>query len=209
MPDPEDRDRFAVIPPTTGTLRIASDVMVRYAGNEWIAISHEPAVEGETAQLGFRSAESLVSFDVTVLESHPTIVGNVVRHRLRLGMPASVVTGTVATAVDEKLQRSWATGVLTRDHEVRLLAFSTLGCALESDWSFRSRTRGHLRVSFGGVDFVDSVEIVVSHPYGTGSVCELGVRFGVKDSVSELSHPYPQAERLEAFVRSLTTSNVH
>jgi len=209
MLDSPEPDRFAVIPPTTGTLRIACAVMVRYAGNEWIAISHEPAVEGETAQLGFGSAESLVSFDVTVLECHPTIVGNVVRHRLRLGMPASAVAGTVAGEVDEKLQRNWATGILTRDHEVRLLAFSTLGCALESDWSFRSQTRGHLRVSLGGVEFSDNVEVVVSHPYGTGSACELGVRFGVEDCASELSNSDPQAERLEKLIRSLTTSSVH
>lgn len=209
MVEPEEPDRFAVIPPTRGTLRIACEVMVRYASDEWIAISQEPAVAGEIAQLGFGSAESLVSFDVTVLDSHPTIVGNLVRHRLRLSVRGSAARATVCTGADHRLQTGWGTGVLTRDHQVRLLAFSALGCALESDWSFRSRTRGHLRVSLGGMDFADDVEIVVSHPYGSGSLCELGVRFGVKDSAAELPHPYPQAERLEELIRSLTTSNVN
>ena len=72
-----------------GNVHIESDVIVWYARNEWIVISPEPAFEGEIAQVGFRGPESVVSFDVTVLESGPTIVGNLVRHRFRLGMPDS------------------------------------------------------------------------------------------------------------------------
>jgi hypothetical protein len=205
----EELERFAVTPPAQGTLRIASDVMVRYAGNEWIAISHEPAVKGEIAQLGFGGPESLLSFDVTVLESCPTIVGHAVRHRLRLSMPGPARGGTSGKGAHERFQSGWAAGVLTRDLEVRLLAFSKVGCALESDGLVRASACGHLRVALGGIDFVDDVEIVICTPRGVGSACELGAMFCSKASASDLSHHHPQAEGLEGLVRGLTTSNVH
>ena len=164
MVDREEPEMFVVVPPAKGTFRFANDVIVEYVGKEWIVTSSQPAVEGEIAQLGFGSGESMVLFDVTVLESRPTIVDNFVRHRLRLAIPGSPTTGTPGKSTGEKLQRCWATAVLMRDHEVRLLAFSTLGCAVESDSNIRPRTCGQLRVSLAGVDFVDSVEIVVRRP---------------------------------------------
>ena len=210
MADPEEPEKFVVVPPAKGTFRIAYDVMVRHTGDEWIAIGPEPAVEGEIAQLGFGGTESLVSFDVTVLESRPTIVQNIVRHRLRLGMPGLAATEMRGkSAAETLLEAGWATAVLTREHEVRLLAFSMLGCALESDWRIRSRTRGHLRVSLGGIDLAENVEIVVCLPCGEGPAYELGVRFGESESAPDLSHPDHHAEGLKAFVRGLMMGNIN
>jgi hypothetical protein len=68
-----------------GVIRILRDVIVeRSRDNEWIAISLEAAVVGETLVLDFWEGESRRSITVRVLESRPVIVDGDVRHRIRL-----------------------------------------------------------------------------------------------------------------------------
>jgi hypothetical protein len=78
-------ERFTLTLSVEGMLRILRDVIVqRSTNNEWIAISREPGVTGETLVLDLGSAEVPVRFTVRVLESRPVVVDGRVRHRLRL-----------------------------------------------------------------------------------------------------------------------------
>ena len=78
-------ERFTLTQSAEGILRILRDVIVQRTTNtEWIAISGEPGVTGETLVLDFGSAEVPARFTVRVLESRPVVVDGGVRHRLRL-----------------------------------------------------------------------------------------------------------------------------
>ena len=78
-------ERFTLTLSAEGMLRILRDVIVqRSPNNEWIAISREPGVTGETVVLDLGSAEVPIRFTVRVVESRPVVVDGAVRHRLRL-----------------------------------------------------------------------------------------------------------------------------
>lgn len=67
---------------------------------------------------------------------------------------------------------------LTRQLRVRLLNCSVEGCLLEATVPLMIGTVGRLRVSFGGREFGDIVEIVRSAPLqGPDSVHHVGARF--------------------------------
>jgi hypothetical protein len=90
--------RFRLTEPALGALRVFPDVVVHQdSADEWIGISRQPAVTGETLVL------DVVQFDefegeihrrlpVCVVESRPVIVDGDMRHRIRLhgGITASV-----------------------------------------------------------------------------------------------------------------------
>lgn len=72
-------------------MRIAHDVTLeRQEAGEFIAISRNPAVVGETLALTMANGAGKVEIPVRVLESAPALVGGRVCHRLRL-------RGTAAT----------------------------------------------------------------------------------------------------------------
>jgi hypothetical protein len=69
-------------------VRVFRDVLVQPIGrNEWIAISKEAGVEGETLMLGVPDLERCEAphrFPVRVVESRPVIVDGEMRYRIRL-----------------------------------------------------------------------------------------------------------------------------
>ena len=76
--------------PTFGALQVFRDVMVsRYGDQEWIALSREGAVCGETLVLDLVIVDLDETrlwdrFTVCVIESRPVIVDGDMRYRLRL-----------------------------------------------------------------------------------------------------------------------------
>ena len=90
--------RFRLAEPADGALRVFPDVVVQQDGtDEWIGISREPAVAGETLVLDvlqFDAVEGEICrrLPVCVVESRPVIVDGDMRHRIRLhsGIMASV-----------------------------------------------------------------------------------------------------------------------
>jgi hypothetical protein len=76
--------------PADGVLRIFPDVVVQQRdGDEWIALSREAAVTGETLVLDVvltdaEFGEMRQRFPVYVIDSQPIIVNGDVRHRIRL-----------------------------------------------------------------------------------------------------------------------------
>ena len=79
--------RFQLMEPAEGVLRVLHDVIVQRHGDEWIAISREPAIAGETLTLDvfdIQGTETDDRFAVRVIESRPVIVEGRLRHRLRL-----------------------------------------------------------------------------------------------------------------------------
>jgi hypothetical protein len=80
--------RFKVTEPSEGTLRLFRDVTVQRIGDdEWIAISCEPAIVGETLVLDVfdvDESERQRRFRVHVIESRPVIITGDVQYRIRL-----------------------------------------------------------------------------------------------------------------------------
>ena len=76
--------------PTYGALRVLRDVLVyRNGDEEWIALSREPAVTGETLMLDLvivdiNETRLWDRFTVNVIESRPVIADGDMRHRIRL-----------------------------------------------------------------------------------------------------------------------------
>lgn len=76
--------------PADGSLRIFPDVVVQQSdADEWIALSREAALTGETLVLDVviadvDSAGMRQRFPVYVIDSQPVIVDGDVRHRIRL-----------------------------------------------------------------------------------------------------------------------------
>jgi hypothetical protein len=87
--------RFRLTEPGEGTLRIFRDVIAQQNGDhEWIAISREPAVPGETLVLDvFDTDEGELQgrFTVGVIESRPVILDGDVQHRIRLYTGAALM----------------------------------------------------------------------------------------------------------------------
>ena len=90
--------RFRLKEPTDGALRLFPDVLVQQGDDdEWIGISRQPAVAGETLVLDvvqFDAVEGEICrrLPVCVIESRPVIVDGDMRHRIRLdgGITAAV-----------------------------------------------------------------------------------------------------------------------
>jgi hypothetical protein len=69
-------------------------------------------------------------------------------------------------------------GVATRDLSVRLLNCSPSGCLLETDGRLESGATGVLRLTIGGDEFSDDVEVVRCQAIqGAGALYQIGVRF--------------------------------
>ena len=84
--------RFRLTEPADGVLRVFLDATVHRNGDEWIAISREPAAVGETLMLDVLDVDAGCvggHFVLCVQESRPIIVDGRVRHRVRLhdGLP--------------------------------------------------------------------------------------------------------------------------
>jgi hypothetical protein len=88
--------------PARGWLRVFPDITVRPDGeNEWVGISREPAITGETLVLDVmvaatQDAETRERVSACVIESCPIVVEGNVRHRIRLH------SGSVALAPLER-----------------------------------------------------------------------------------------------------------
>jgi hypothetical protein len=68
-------------------MRVFLDITVSRHGDEWIAISREPGIAGETLMLDVVAGENgdvSGCFPVCVIESRPVIVEGDLRHRIRL-----------------------------------------------------------------------------------------------------------------------------
>jgi hypothetical protein len=82
--------RFQLTEPTIGVIRSFLDVVVQKAEpDEWVAVTHEALVVGETLAIDVVLADVDRSqkrdrFPVHVIDSQPVIVGGDVRHRIRL-----------------------------------------------------------------------------------------------------------------------------
>ena len=90
MADRRRDKRYRLTEPAEGVLRIFPDVTVQQSGgDEWIALSREAALTGETlvldVVLGDVDAEEMRQrFPVYVIDSQPVILEGDVRHRIRL-----------------------------------------------------------------------------------------------------------------------------
>lgn len=87
MPGRRSDKRFRLTEPTDGAVSVFRDVIVRRNGDEWIAISREPAVAGETLILDVLDVENgqvVHRFPLCVIESRPVIAGGEMRYRIRL-----------------------------------------------------------------------------------------------------------------------------
>jgi hypothetical protein len=92
MHDRRSEKRYRVTEPTAGTVRVLRDVIVRRnSDDEWVVISREGAVSGETLVLdtdvhGYDDDddEPRNRVNVCVIESRPIIVDGDMRHRIRL-----------------------------------------------------------------------------------------------------------------------------
>jgi hypothetical protein len=90
MPDRRRDKRFRLTEPADGNLRIYPDVVVQQSErDEWIALSRDGAVTGETLVLDVvmtdaDAGEMRQRFPVYVIDSQPVIVDGDVRHRIRL-----------------------------------------------------------------------------------------------------------------------------
>jgi hypothetical protein len=90
MADRRRDKRFRLMEPAKGALRVFLDVIVQPNGkDEWIAISREAAVTGETLMLDVVVDETEVTelrerLPVCVIDSCPVIVDGDMRHRIRL-----------------------------------------------------------------------------------------------------------------------------
>lgn len=90
--------RFRLTEPAAAALRLFPDLVVHEEGlDEWIGISRQPAVPGETLVLDvmqFDETEGEIHrrLPVCVVESRPVVVEGDMRHRIRLhgGIMASV-----------------------------------------------------------------------------------------------------------------------
>ena len=99
MRDRRRDERYMLNEPVTGVVRMFRDVIVRQQGShEWIAISREAAVTGETLLLDLPDLDDGDGdpgrrFPVCVIESRPVIVDGEMLHRLRLhtGEPAPIL----------------------------------------------------------------------------------------------------------------------
>lgn len=77
--------RFKFRKPAAGAVHIFCDVLVTStAENEWIALSREPALSGETLLLDVGDGEQRRRLAVHVIDSSPVIVDGDMRHRIRL-----------------------------------------------------------------------------------------------------------------------------
>ena len=94
--------RFLLTEPPDGVVCVYRDVIVERQGDEWIAISREAAVTGETLVLDLLDVKGAFRgrFVVSVIESRPVIVDGDVRHRIRL-----YGTGAPAVAFEESVGR--------------------------------------------------------------------------------------------------------
>ena len=90
MADRRRDKRYRLNEPADGSLRIFPDVVVqRNGGDEWIALSREAALTGETLVLDVvltdaDAMEMRQRFPVYVIDSQPVIVDGDIRHRIRL-----------------------------------------------------------------------------------------------------------------------------
>jgi hypothetical protein len=87
MLDQRSGQRFQLVEPADGVLHVLFDVVVQRHGDEWVAISREPAIVGETLTLDVFDIEGTETddrFSVRVIESRPVIVEGHLRHRMRL-----------------------------------------------------------------------------------------------------------------------------
>ena len=90
MPDRRRDKRYRLTEPADGALRIFPDVVVQQSErDEWIALSREAALTGETLVLDVILAdvdagEMRQRFPVYVIHSQPVIVNGDIRHRIRL-----------------------------------------------------------------------------------------------------------------------------
>ena len=98
MPDRRYDKRYRLTEPADGGLTLFPDVVVQQrSDHEWIALSREAALTGETlvldVVLGDGIGEIRQRFPVRVIDSRPIIVDGAVRHRIRLhrGGPPAVL----------------------------------------------------------------------------------------------------------------------
>lgn len=90
MPDRRRDKRYRLTEPAECVLRIFPDVVVQQSErDEWIALSREAAVTGETLVLDVVLTDADVGdmrqrFPVYVIDSQPVVVNGDVRHRIRL-----------------------------------------------------------------------------------------------------------------------------
>jgi hypothetical protein len=96
--DRRGEKRFRLTEPSQGTLQVFPDVVVQQGDDEeWVGISRQPAVAGETLVLDVMQFDAVEGeiyrrLPVCVIECRPVIVDGDMRHRIRLhgGIMASV-----------------------------------------------------------------------------------------------------------------------
>jgi hypothetical protein len=77
--------KFRLTEPCESSVRVFFDVIVQQSGDvEWIAVSRQAAVVGETLILEIDEDGRRRRIPVCVIESRPVIVDGDTRHRIRL-----------------------------------------------------------------------------------------------------------------------------
>ena len=77
-------ERFSLVPPVEGTLRIFQDVVLHQGHEGLVAYGREAGVVGEVLAVDDAQAHVEAGLMVRVVESRPVIVQGAVRHRVRL-----------------------------------------------------------------------------------------------------------------------------
>jgi hypothetical protein len=107
--------RFGVNDPWEGAIRVLRDVVVdRTGADELLAVSHAPGVIDEVLSLDLLGGGSSLALRVKVLDSRPVIVNGAMKHRLRLGMLATLIG---ARHQEEAAPKSMASGAGLRPAE--------------------------------------------------------------------------------------------
>ena len=81
--------RYFLSAPWEGTVRVLRAIVIDRAGlNEFVAVSHVAGIVGEEMSLDLIAAGERHELRVRVLSSHPVVIENTLRHRIRLALIA-------------------------------------------------------------------------------------------------------------------------
>jgi hypothetical protein len=89
--------RYFLAAPWEGTVRVLRAIVIDRAGlNEFVAVSHVAGIVGEEMSLDLIAAGERHELRVRVLSSHPVVIENTLRHRIRLALIAPAAGASVS-----------------------------------------------------------------------------------------------------------------
>ncbi|MGH9257485.1 MAG: hypothetical protein ACRD3C_23225 [Vicinamibacterales bacterium] len=172
--------RFIVNPPSHGVVRVLSDAEIQSAGHEEVLlVSREAAAVGEQMILEVSGDTADLSVLAQVTEGRPVIVGNTVRHLLRL---RALGRSADRAGFGPLAQMDWQAAdarlvVVVREFPVRLVNCSPSGCLFEADKPLEVGTVGTLSLVMEGHELADHVLVMRCQGIaGAGPLHHIGAR---------------------------------